>query len=453
LYIKNREELTSHGYKKGREAAINILEHMLYALDPYIATKRLISLHGEILTVGHLRFDLSQRGNIYVLGGGKATFAIAKALEEILGKRIVESLIVVKNGQDGILEKINIRKAAHPIPDKEGLDAAKEIKMIAEKARDNDIVFCAITGGSSALMPLPASDITLEEKRQINKVLLASGATIREINAVRKHLSAIKGGRLALSILPAEIINLTVSDVIGDPLDYITDPTVPDTSTFSDAIHVLEKYDLWDKFPESAIHYLQNATPEMETPNNFGEFEPKVHSFILIKSRVVCEAATEKAREQGFKPLILTTALEGESREVGTVFAGIAKEIVCNNRPLPPPCAIIACGETTVRIDNGYGQGGPNQEFALSAASQITPYDKVTVAAIDTDGTDGPTDIAGGLTDSSTISRAQTNNLDVFKHLHEHDASTVLLSTGDAIVTGHTGTNVSDLKMVLIGDI
>jgi hydroxypyruvate reductase/glycerate 2-kinase len=284
-------------------------------------------------------------------------------------------------------------------------------------------------------------------------LLLASGATIREINAVRKHLSAIKGGRLALSIFPAEIINLTVSDVIGDPLDYITDPTVPDTSTFSDAIHVLEKYDLWDKFPESAIHYLQNATLEVETPKNFGEFESKVHSFILVKSRVVCDAAAEKAGEQGFKPLILTTALEGESREADIVFAGIAKEVVCNNRPLPPPCAIIACGETTVRIDNEYGQGGPNQEFALSAVSQITSYDKVTVAAVDTDGTDGPTDIAGGLTDSSTISRAKTNNLDVFKHLHEHDASTVLLSTGDAIVTGHTGTNVSDLKMVLIGDI
>jgi len=168
---------------------------------------------------------------------------------------------------------------------------------------------------------------------------------------------------------------------------------------------------------------------------------------------MVCEAAAEKAREQGFKPLILTTVLEGESREAGKVFAGIAKEVVCNNRPLPPPCAIIACGETTVRIDNEYGQGGPNQECALSAASQITHYDKVIIAAVDTDGTDGSTGIAGRLTDSSTISRAEINHLDVFKHLHEYDASTVLLATGDAIITGHTGTNANDLKMVLIGDI
>ena len=452
MYIKNREELMSHGYKKGREAVISILEHTLRALDPYVATKRLVSLHGEILTVGHLNFDLSRRGNIYVLGAGKATFPIAKALEEILGERIVEGLIIVKKGQDGILKRIIVREAAHPVPDEEGLDAAKEMKMIAEKARDNDIVFCAITGGSSSLMPLPVSGITLQEKRQINKVLLDSGATIKEINAVRKHLSAIKGGRLALSIFPAEIVNLTVSDVIDDPLDYITDPTVPDTSTFSDAIRVLDKYDLWDKFPESARNYLRNFIPEMETPKNFGEFETKVHSFILVKNEVVCDAAAEKAREEGFEPLILTTALEGESREVAIVFAGIAKEIIRTKRPLAPPCAIIACGETTVRIGNEHGQGGPNQEFALSAALQITSYDRVAIAAIDTDGTDGPTDIAGGLTDSSTVRRAEAKNLDVFKLLHKHDTSTVLLSTGDAILTGHTGTNVSDLKIVLIGD-
>ena len=449
-YIKNREELTSHGYKKGREATIDIIEHTLSALDPYIATKNLVRLRREVLTVGPLHFDLSRRGNIYVLGAGKATFPIAKALEEILEERITEGLIIIKKGQSDSLEKIRIRRAAHPIPDREGLDAAKEVKRTAEKAQGNDIVFCAITGGSSALMPLPVSNITLEEKRQINELLLASGATIREINAVRKHLSNIKGGKLALSIFPAEIINLTVSDVTEDPLDYITGPTVPDTSTFSEAISVLEKYDLWDKFPKSAIHYLQNATPEMETPKDFGEFESKAHSFILIKSGVVCDAAAEKARELGFKPLILTTALEGERREVGIVFAGIAKEIKNNGRPLPPPCAIIAGGETTVKIDSKCGEGGPNQEFALSAALQLASYDKVIVAALDSDGTDGPTDIAGGLIDNSTIKRAKENSLNVFKHLSEHDASAVLLSLDDAIVTGSTGTNANDLKILLV---
>lgn len=449
-YIKNRRKLSSHGYKKGREAAINIIEHTLCAVDPYVATKNLVSLCGEVLTVDRLHFDLSRRGNIYVLGAGKATFPIAKALEEILGERITEGLIIIKKGQGGTLEKIKIRRAAHPIPDREGLDAAKEVKRLTKKAQENDIVFCAITGGSSALMPLPVSGITLEEKRRINELLLASGTTIRETNAVRKHLSNIKGGKLALSIFPAEIINLTVSDVTEDPLDYITGPTVPDTSTFSEAISVLEQYNLWDKFPKSATYYLQNATPELETPKDFGGFESRVHSFILIKSGIVCEAAAEKARELGFAPLILTTALEGESREVGVVFAGIAKEIKHSNRPLPPPCAIIAGGETTVKIDGSCGEGGPNQEFALSAALQLASYNKVIIAALDTDGTDGPTDIAGGLTDDSTVERAKENGLDLFKHLLEHDASTILSSLGDAIVTGSTGTNTNDLKILLV---
>jgi len=298
----------------------------LCAADPYVATRNLIGLQGEDLTVGPLHFDLSRRGNIYILGAGKATLPIAKALEETLGERITEGIIIIKKGQDGTLEKIKIRRASHPLPDNEGLDAAKEVQRIAAKAQENDIVLCAITGGSSALMPLPVSNITLEEKRRINELLLASGATIREINTIRKHLSDIKGGKLALSIFPAEILNLTVSDVTGDPLDYITGPTVPDTSTFSEAISILKKYNLWGKLPESAICYLQNATPELETPKNFGKFESLVHSFILIRSGTICEAASVKARELGFKPLILTTTLEGESREVGIVFAGIAKE-------------------------------------------------------------------------------------------------------------------------------
>lgn len=418
--------------------------------DPYIATRNLVNLRGEILTVGSLHFDLSRRGNIYVLGAGKATFLIAKALEDILGERITEGIIIVKKGQDGTLRKIKIRRASHPIPDQEGLDTAKDIKRIGEQAQQNDIVFAAFTGGSSALMPLPVSGISLDEKKRINELLLASGATIREINAVRKHLSDIKGGKLALSIFPAEIINLTVSDVTEDPLDYITDPTVPDTSTFTDAISVLKRYNLWNKFPESAICYLQNATPELETPKDFGEFKCLVHSFILIKSGTVCEAAAEKAKELGFTPLILTTMLEGESREVGVLFAGIAKEIKHNNRPLPPPCAIIAGGETTVKISSKCGEGGPNQEFALSAALQLGSYDKVVIAAIDTDGTDGPTDIAGGLTDNSTTKRAQENSFDIFKHLSKHDASAILLSLGDAIVTGSTGTNTNDLITLLI---
>lgn len=450
-YTKNRTGLTSHGYRKGREAALDIIESALGATDPYAATRNLVGLRGEVLTVGSLRFDLSQRGSIYVLGAGKATFPIARALDEILGKRISRGLVIVKKGQEGALKNIEVSRASHPLPDHEGLAAAGEIKRIAERAQENDIVFCAITGGSSALMPLPASNITLDEKRQVNELLLSSGATIREINAVRKHLSRIKGGKLALSIFPAEIVNLTVSDVTEDPLDYITGPTVPDTSTFADALSVLQKYDLGDKFPPSALDYLQNATPALETPKDFGEFESRTHSFILIRSGTVCEAAAGKAKELGFDPMILTTMLEGESSQVGIVFAGLAREINHYHRPLSPPCAVIAGGETTVRIEGKCGQGGPNQEFVLSAALQMAAYDRVVIAALDTDGTDGPTEIAGGLVDSSTLARAKAKNLDIFKHLSGHDAATVLSSLGDAIVTGPTGTNANDLKLLLVG--
>jgi len=451
MYIKNREKLTSHGYKKGREAAIDIIEHTLYAADPYIATKNLVKLRRETLTIGSLHFDLSRKGNIYVLGAGKATFPIAKALEEILGEeKITEGLIIVKKGQNGTLKKIKIREASHPLPDRGGFNAAKEMMKIAKKGQKKDIVFCAITGGSSALAPLPIPSIGLEEKRKINELLLTSGATIREINAVRKHLSNIKGGKLALSIFPAEIINLTVSDVTGDPLDYITGPTVPDTSTFPEAISVLKRYDLRDKFPKSAINYLQNATPELETPKDFGEFNSLVHSFILIKSRIVCEAAAEKAKKLGFTPMILSTMLEGESKEVGAVFAGIAKEIKHYNRPLKPPCAIIAGGETTVKIYDKCGEGGPNQEFALSAALQLGSSSKVTIAAIDTDGTDGPTNIAGGLIDNSTMERAKEKGFNIFEHLVKHDTSRLLLSLDDAIITEATGTNANDLKILLV---
>lgn len=450
MYTRNRTELTSHGYQKGRKAALDIIESALGATDPYVATRNLIGLKGEILTVGSLRFDLSQRGNIYVLGAGKATFPIARALDEILSERIARGLIIVKRGQEGALKNIEVRRASHPLPGRKGLAVARDIKKIAERAQENDIVFCAITGGSSALMPLPASNITLDEKRRVNELLLTSGATIREINAVRKHLSRIKGGKLALSIFPAEIVNLTVSDVTEDPLDYITGPTVPDTSTFADAISVLQKYDLWDKFPRSALNYLQNATPELETPKDFGEFESLAHSFILIRSGTVCEAAAEKAKELGFDPMILTTMLEGESSQVGIVFAGLAKEINHYHRPLSPPCVVIAGGETTVRIEGKCGQGGPNQEFALSVALQLDSCDKVVIAALDTDGTDGPTNIAGGLIDSSTVKRAKENSFDISKHLSKHDASTILLPLGDAILTGSTGTNANDLKILLV---
>jgi len=448
MYIQNRNELASHGYKEGREAVIDMIEHALQAVDPYQATRELVRLEGSILSVGYLNFDLSKRGDIYLLGMGKATFPIAKAMEEILGERITEGLIIVKEGQKGNLGRVKVREASHPLPGSRGLEAAKELKAIAERTREGDIVFCAITGGSSALAPLPVSGISLEEKKRVHELLLHSGATIREINAVRKHISDIKGGKLALSIFPAEIVNLTVSDVTEDPLDYITDPTVPDTSTFEDAILVLEKYHLPERVPESALDYLRKATPEMENPKSFGNMP--VHTFVLVKSGAICEAASDRAQELGLASMILTFALEGESREAGAAFAQIGTEIRGFGRPLTPPGVVVAGGETTVTIHGRCGEGGPNQEFALSAALQLGGNERVVIAAIDSDGTDGPTDIAGAIVDASTAQRAKEKGIDISASLLHHNSSPALRDLNDAVITGHTGTNVNDLEILLV---
>ncbi len=448
MYIKNRQELTSHGYKREREAALNIIDYALKAADPYWATKELVHLDGRILNVGQLRFNLSQRGNIYVFGMGKATFVVAKALEDILSEKISGGIVIVKRGQAGTLHRIKVREASHPLPDRYGWRAAKELMTMAEMTKEGDIVFCAITGGSSALAPLPVPEISLRDKRRVTELLLRSGATIREINAVRKHLSCIKGGRMALAIFPAEIINLTVSDVIEDPLDYITGPTVPDTSTFADAVLVLERYNLMDRTPRPIRNYLQMATPELETPKDFSGLP--VHTFILVKSASICEAAVKKARALGFNSIILTTCLEAESREAGSLFASIGKEIQRHQRPIRPPCAVVAGGETTVVIRGKSGCGGPNQEFVLGAALKLDESDRIVIAAIDSDGTDGPTSIAGGIVDPSTVARARSQGCDIFAHLVHHDTSPALQELGDAIITGHTGTNVNDLKIMLV---
>jgi hydroxypyruvate reductase/glycerate 2-kinase len=450
-YIRNEEELISHGERALRETALRIVEHALKSVDPYLVARRLIQLHGDTLHVGENKFDLSKCRHLYVLGAGKASLAIAKALDEILAERIHQGLVIVKSMEKQSPKYISLREAAHPVPDEAGFVAAKEVLRIAAETRSGDIVFCIFTGGSSALMSLPVPDITFHDKVKVNETLLSCGATIREINAVRKHLSAIKGGRLALALFPATVVNLTVSDVTGDPLDYITGPTVPDTSSFSDAVAVLDKYSLWGTLPDRVTRYLQNHSPEKETPKEFGDHASLLQSFILADGNDLCQAAKCKAEELGFSVKIISTTLEGESRDEGTRMGEMARRIkqtnACSNRS----CAFIAGGETTVTIKKDHGDGGPNQEFALAAAMELDGCRNVVVAAMDTDGTDGPTEFAGGLVDYSTVHRAKAAGLDPIEKLTSHDAAAVLESTGDALKTGQTGTNVNDLKMVLIG--
>jgi len=450
-YIKNRRQLLSHGNIKLRKTALDIIEYALAKADPYSAVYNLVQVQNDTLSVGDLHFDLSANQRIFLLGGGKATYSIAHALEEMLGDRITDGVVICKYGQEGKLSRARMYHASHPIPDEAGFEASREALALARRTGPGDIVFGCVTGGSSALMPFPVPGVSLQEKKQVNQLLLTCGANIYEINAVRKHLSQIKGGRLAQAVDPqAHLINLTVSDVTGDELDYITDPTVPDTAYFDDARATLTKYNLWDKVPASVSEFLKAAGSEQETPKAADLSGHNLHSFILVKSACVCEAAADKAVELGFNGMVLSTVLEGESKELGGTFAAIAREIIMQKRPLDLPCAVIGGGETTVKVSEGAGTGGPNQEFSLGAANGIDRIGSVVVVGIDTDGTDGPTDIAGGVVDDQTMTRATETGIDLYACLVGHDVTPALRQLGDSIETGATGTNVNDLKFMLI---
>jgi len=450
MIIKNRRELLSHSGRMGREVALDVAEHALGAVNSYKALKKIVRVDDDRkLIIGDLSYDLSKKGNLYVVGAGKAAFPIGQALDEILGERIKRGAINVKRGEGRRLRHIKVREAGHPIPDEIGLEGAREIMDIAGEAKEGDLVFCAITGGASALMPLPVEGISLEDKKRVTDLLLKCGAAIDEINAVRKHISAIKGGRLAMHIHPAEVVNLIVIDeVAGLPWG----PTVPDTTTFEDAAYALKKYGLWERIPDSVRKYLERglADPSLETPKP-KDFEGlKVHDVVLANNKIACEAAKKRAEELGFNSTILSTVLEGESREAGIVLAGIAKEIERKGEPLEPPCVLIVGGETTVTITEQPGEGGPSQELALGFSLKISGSRKIVIVSIDTDGTDGPTDIAGGIADGYTVDRAKQKGIDIYENLMRHNSSYVLRELEDAITTGPTETNVMDLNVIVI---
>lgn len=448
--IRNKAELLSHGNIAGRSLVLDIVEYAIEAMNSRKRVEELIRIDdGNILRIGNLQYSLSKTGSIYVIGAGKGSVFIAEALEKILNDRIKDGIIVEKRGQGRKLKRIKVVEAGHPLPDQDGYEAAKSILNLVKDAGEGDIVFVCITGGASALLPLPVEGISLEDKIRITDMLLKCGARINEINTVRNHISLIKGGRLAQYIHPAEIINLIVVDeVTGLPWG----PTVPDTSTFQDAIYVLKKYGLYDKAPSSIKKHLEKGLKDksLETlkPNDFQEM--KIHNFIIGNAEMVCEAANRRARELGLNSMILSTVIEGESKDVGIVLAGIAKEIIKNKRPIPPPCAVITGGETTVTITNEGGEGGRNQELALSFSTMIEDIEQVVFVSIATDGTDGPTDIAGGVVDGYTVRRAREIGIDINEQIVKHNSSYVLKRLKDAIYTEPTGTNVMDLRIFIV---
>jgi len=438
--------------RERRSKALAILAAALEAVDPEEAIQRQVFLADDVLRVGERTYDLSRYRRIIVVGGGKAGASMTKAIVQILGPRIAAGLVNVKYGYTAETQIVEINEAGHPIPDQAGLAGARRIAELAKEAGEDDLVICLISGGGSALLPLPSEGISLEDLAALNDALLRCGATINEINAVRKHLSQIKGGGLARLAHPAELVSLILSDVVGNPLDVIASgPTVPDVSTFAQACEVIEKYGLWEEIPPSIAERLRRGRDGLvpETPKAGDPIFARTYNLVVGSNEIAARAAIARARELGFNTLLLSTFVEGEAREVGRVFAAVAKEIVHSGQPVPRPACVVAGGETTVTI-RGQGKGGRNQELALAAALEIAGLEEAMVIGLATDGTDGPTDAAGALADGTTIQRAQARELDAARSLADNDSYHFFEVLGDLIITGPTNTNVNDLTFVLV---
>ena len=459
MRITNQRQLLDNAQSKPlrrlRRDALEILKRAVEAVDPRKAVENSLELRG-----GHLRFnetelDLDGFSEVYVVGGGKAGGAMAEAVEALLGDRISDGVVNILKGTEERYHtrKIELNGASHPIPDDESIGGTARMLSIVERAKTDDLIVVLISGGGSALMTCPAEGISLEELRALTEMLLRSGATINELNAVRKHLSAVKGGQLAARAYPSTIVSLILSDVVGDPLDTIASgPTAPDRSTFRDAAKVLQRYGLWTEAAGSVRRRLEAGLKSEigETPKPGDKVFERVFNVVVGSNLVAAKAAVEEAEALGYKTLLLSTMVEGEARHVGTVYAGIAREISGSGHPIPKPAAVVAGGETTVRVE-GSGRGGRNQEIALSAAMGMEGISAV-IAALATDGVDGPTEAAGAFADGWTMRRAGSMGLIPDEFLMDNDSYGFFSRLGDAILTGPTGTNVNDLAVILVSE-
>jgi glycerate 2-kinase len=453
--MSRSQPLLSAEERSRRERLDGILAAALEAVDPAEAIRRAVSREGEVLHIGQRTYRLADYERIFVVGGGKAGAPMAAAVEEMIGARLTAGLVNVKHGHTlSQAGKVEINEAGHPTPDEAGRTGVQRMVDMLADLSEKDLVICLISGGGSALLPLPVAGISLEEMQALTGSLLRCGATINEINAVRKHISQIKGGQLARLAYPADLVSLILSDVVGNPLDVIASgPTVPDTSTFATAYEVLERYDILDEVADSIVARLKagQAGQVPETPKEGEEIFKKTYNLIIGSNEVAAQAAIATAQELGFNVLFLSTYVEGEAREVAKVFAAVAKEIVRYGRPLSRPACVVAGGETTVTI-TGAGMGGRNQELALAAALALEGWDDTILVSLATDGTDGPTDAAGAIASGSTLSRAESLGLSAEKYLADNDSYHFFEQLGDLIMTGPTNTNVNDLIFVFVFD-
>jgi len=410
-----------------------------------------VSVSDSTLAVSNLQFSLNDIDCIYIIGAGKASALMAKEIESILGKHITEGHVVVKYGHSCELKYIKVTEAGHPIPDNNSVMAAGRILEIANKATANDIVICLLSGGGSALLADCPDDITMAEIIILNNLLLKTGADIKEINTVRKHLSKVKGGQLAKAVSPATLIGLILSDVVGDSIDVIASgPTAHDSTTYEDAMTVLTKYNLLQEIPMSIINYLKKGIEGLypDTPDADSEYFNNTYNFIIGSNKIALQAAYNESAALGLHSIIITDKLEGDSVKVADNIIETALKIQKDESIQKPVCLLFG-GETTIRI-NGNGTGGRNQHLALHAALMLKDKKGITLLSAGTDGNDGPTNAAGAIVDSTTNEIALQLNLNIEKYLQEFNSFHFFQKAGGHIITGPTMTNVMDVMIVIV---
>lgn len=441
-------------------AALEVIRRAaLAAVDPRAAVLAAVQRDGHLLHAAGQTIDLRTVQRVLVLGAGKAGAPMVQALEELLGSRIDDGLVIVKQGHGGETHHVRLREAGHPVPTQAGLDAGAELLALATRAGADDLVICVLSGGGSALLEVLPPSIALADLQRTTDLLLASGASIEQVNRVRTAISHVKGGRLAVAVAPARLITLVLSDVVGSPLASIASgPTVPATGSWAEAWQVVERFGLAPLLPAAVVAHLRaGLAGALPTPSRAGDAAlagdavfARAAVQVVADNAIAAAAACRAAQALGYHAQVLSTFVEGEASEVARVLVGIAREVQAHNRPLPRPACLIFGGETTVTLGDAPGLGGRNQELALAAALALEGTTGMTLLALATDGSDGPTDAAGASVDGSTAAHARALGLDPAAALRSHNAYGLLEATGALLRTGPTRTNVNDLTVILV---
>ena len=459
--IRNSERILSYGDKDSRKIVLEIANNTLERLDAYKRIKSIATMDGPMLHIGTRSWDLSKKNSVYLLGAGKACNHMAMAVDEVVGDYLTGGIAIVKISEPSdAFRNTDVFVGGHPLPNEEGFRASKKILETVRRSGPDDLFIVVISGGSSALMSCPLDGISLQDEIDTTDILLKSGAGIYEINAVRRHISALNGGMLAKEIqdVGAELIGIGISDAVGTPATgdirepckaYKSTPIGPDMTTLDDARNTIVNRNVKHRLPRRVVDHLMSAGPEAETPKAF----PDNTYYLLNTLPDSCIYAREVCAEMDIPAMIVTSFLEGESRDAGTFMASMAREIQTYGNPIEPPCVLLSSGEVTSSIPDSAeikGHGGPGQEMVASFAITAAGTKGACLLSIDSEGTDGTTLVAGGIADSTTFAAARENNINLYQALREHSCFEALDEIGDTVFTGNTGTNLCDLNIMYV---